>query len=173
MKNEMLIPIMLVVLNFICSTTQGMFFPAFTNIKDINDQNMILAGTAVDGAVTVYTTKNSKLSVGKAELSSLHYAFYKDLLYEVFITTKGKSNFEYLKEFLFNYYGKGVQRSESIDNWYWLHPDGNSPSLYITLKYYPENKVTTLRISYNSMHDLIMQDSEKAASNGKENFLVL
>ena len=169
----MLIPVLLVVLNFLCSVTQGMFFPAFTNIKDINDPNMILVGTAVDGAVTLYTPKTSDLSIGKAELNSLHYVCYKDLFYEVFITAKKKSNFEYLKESLFNHYGKGVQRSEYIDNWYWLLPDGNSPSLYITLKYYSENEVTTLRITYNPMHDLIMQDSEKAASNGEENFLIL
>lgn len=162
-----------IALSSICSVTQGMVFDAYTNIKDMNDPNMVLVKISEDKVITVYAPKMNELFIGKAKLNSIHYVCYKELFYEVFITAKGKSNFEYLKEFLFNHYGKGVQRSESIDNWYWLFPDGNHPSLYGTLKYDPTNKVTTLRITYNPMHDLIMQDSEKAASSGEENFLIL
>ncbi len=175
-----ILAMILVVLCLLTSATQGMFFPAYTNIKKVDDHSVVLVKTTEDKLVTVYTPKTDKLFFEKAELSSLHYICYENLLYEVFITTKGKADFEYLKEALlnyykeelFNYYGEGVQESNSTNHCYWILPNSGNLTLYLTLRYNPANEVATLRITYNPILDYILGDfSEKAAFNGEKDFI--
>jgi hypothetical protein len=168
------------VLCLLPAAAQGMFFPAYTNMKKAEGHSVVLVKTTKDKLVTVYAPKTDKLFIENARLSSLYYICYENLLYETFITTKGRANFEYLKNALFDrykdtifrYYGHAVHESNSPNLCYWIIPDGGDLTLYLTLRYNPANEVATIRITYNPLLDYIVGDySEKAAFNGEEDFI--
>jgi hypothetical protein len=169
-----------VVLCLLPSAAQGMFFPAYTDMKKAECRNVVLVKTTKDKLVTVYAPITDKLFIEKARLSSLYYICYENLLYETFITTKGRANFECLrnalfdryKDTVFHYYGHAVHESNSPNHCYWIIPDGGDLTLYLTLKYNPANEVATIRITYNPFLDYIVGDfSERAAFNGEEDFI--
>jgi hypothetical protein len=175
-----ILTITVAVLFLLPSAAQGMFFPAYTNMKKAEGRSVVLVKTTKDKLVTVYAPKTDKLFIEKAQLSSLYYICYENLLYETFITTKGRANFEYLrnalfdryKETIFHYYGQAVHQSNSPNHCYWIIPDGGNFTLYLTLRYNPANEVATIRITYNPFLDYIVGDfSEKAAFNDEDDFI--
>ena len=168
------------VLSLLPAAAQGIFFPAYTDMKKAEGRSVVLVKTTKDKLVTVYAPRTDKLFIEKARLSSLYYICYENQLYETFITTKGRANFECLrnalfdryKETIFRYYGHAVHRSNSPNRCYWIIPDGADLTLYLTLKYNPANEVATIRITYNPFLDYIVGDySERAALNGEEDFI--
>ena len=95
-----------------------------TNIKDINDPNMILV--EAKNEVVCYKRLNDKLSIGNAELTEIDYYFYKDRFYGIGIKAKKESNFADLKAAVFAYYGEGKQPNKSFKLWLWSSALGNS-----------------------------------------------
>ena len=71
-KMKKTLTLMLVVLCLLPSATRGILLPAYTNIKNVGDNNVELVKTTEDKLVTVYTPKTDALFIGKAELTFLH-----------------------------------------------------------------------------------------------------
>ena len=73
-----------------------------TNIEKLPDMEIVLDG----GDLKAYSRKGEKMKLGEAELSALHYIFYKDHFYCVHIEFKGLENFNKIKDVLFKTYGQ-------------------------------------------------------------------
>jgi hypothetical protein len=95
-----------------------------TNIKDMNDPNMILIED--NNETKIYRRLSDKLSIGNAKLEVIVYVYYKDRFSGVLITAKGYTNFTGLKDAVFAYYGEGKQKNEYIKEWQWWPILGNS-----------------------------------------------
>jgi hypothetical protein len=110
-----------------------------TNIKDVDDPNMILVEDAKEAKY--YRRLNDKLSIGDAKLENVAYEFYKDRFSSVIIKAKGYTNFTALKDAVFAYYGEGKQTNEFIKAWMWSSVFGNS------------NKDVGMRLDYNEFSE--------------------
>jgi hypothetical protein len=66
-----------------------------------------------------YLRKNEDLKFGKAALSSIHYAFWRDRLYMVTIRTKGRSDYTALRDEVFRQFGQGHRADQSLEKYLW------------------------------------------------------
>ena len=66
-----------------------------------------------------YLRKKENLKFGKAALSSIHYAFWRDRLYMVTIRTKGRSNYTALRDEVFRQFGQGHRADQSLERYLW------------------------------------------------------
>lgn len=73
-----------------------------THIEKLSDMEIVLDG----GDLKAYTKKGEKMKMGEAKLSALHYIFYKDHFYCVYIEFKGLDDFNKIKDVLFKTYGE-------------------------------------------------------------------
>jgi len=73
---------------------------------------MALASLSVQADMVV-------LKTGKAALSSIHYAFWRDRLYMVTIRTKGRSNYTALRDEVFRQFGQGHRADPSFEKYLW------------------------------------------------------
>jgi hypothetical protein len=73
-----------------------------THIEKLSDMEIVLDG----GDLKAYTKKGDKMKLEEAQLSALHYIFYKDHFYCVHIEFKGLDDFNKIKGVLFKTYGQ-------------------------------------------------------------------
>lgn len=90
------------------------------------DMDLVLDG----GALKAYVRKGEDLTLGEAGLDRIHYVFYKEHFYCVYIEFSGPSNFAHIKETLFDWYGPGEEKQASGSNFYWTGATAN-----VTLNY--------------------------------------
>jgi hypothetical protein len=98
-----------------------------THIEKLSDDmEIVLDG----GDLKAYTRKGDNLKLEEAQLSALHYIFYKDHFYCVHVEFKGLDDFNKIKNVLFKTYGEpeGTQYYDKRFVW-----PGESAS--ITLEY--------------------------------------
>jgi len=90
-----------------------------TNINDL--PNMVLH--SVDEDLNFYHRKNDKMIIGKADIQSIGYVFYKGRFCSVFIKFNDWSNFDILKETLWSIHGEAYRPNRFIDEYYWFWSD--------------------------------------------------
>jgi hypothetical protein len=118
-----------------------------TNIKDVNDPNMVLAKSR--GEVRLYMRTSDNHSIGDANLTGINYDFYKDRFFMAVIIAKGQANFTALKDAIFAYYGPGKQLDEVKKEWTWLPAFGNSGNnVRMELSYNEATQETVLVMVY-------------------------
>jgi hypothetical protein len=143
------------------------------NIKDMNDPNMILVEKAEKDDGTVYRRANDKLSIGRAELSGLAYCCYKGRFFGILIGTDGLSNFQYLKDATFAYYGKGYQPNEYIEKWYWgdaFSFSAGVKDVLMSLEYNEYNKKGQLFMNYRPIQKEIKANDDTKAKEADKDF---
>ena len=69
--------------------------------------------------VAEYLLKNENVKFGKATLSSIHYAFWRDQLYTVTIRTEGGSNYTALRDEVYRLFGEGHRVDQSFEKCLW------------------------------------------------------
>ena len=79
-----------------------------TKIFAIKGLEKIQGAEGQDG-VAEYRLEKEDLKFGQATLSSIHYAFWRDRLYMLTISTQGNSNFTALRREVFRQFGKGLR----------------------------------------------------------------
>jgi hypothetical protein len=140
-----------------------------TNIKDVNDPNMILRESRDE--VQIYMRSNDKLRIGDAQLAGIGYMFYKDRFFTVAIKAKGYTNFTALKDAVFAYYGQGKQLDEFNKEWTWLAALGNSDKdVRMELSYNESSQETILAMIYLPIFQEKNADDAKKAIGAGSNF---
>ncbi len=84
--------------------------------------------------VVEYIRPNDGLKIGEAELTSIVYAFWRNHLYTVTIWTQGPSNYEALRQKVFEYFGSGSRPDAAEEKYLWSNSDTD-----MMLKYPNEN----------------------------------
>jgi hypothetical protein len=69
--------------------------------------------------VSEYRQEADHLTLGKAELTSINYAFWRDRLYMLTIVTRGRSNFEALRGEVFRQFGRGLRTEPDLERYLW------------------------------------------------------
>ena len=98
-------------------------------ISEINGLEKIPDAVEQDG-IAEYQQKNKKLTFGRAELSSINYAFWRDRLYMLTIGTEGRSNFLALRGEVFRQFGRGLRTDPALERYLWTEAPND-----IMLKY--------------------------------------
>ena len=73
-----------------------------TDIDKLSDMELVLDG----GDLKAYSRKGENMKLEDAQLSAVHYIFYKGRFYCVHIEFKGLENFNKIKDVLFKTYGQ-------------------------------------------------------------------
>lgn len=125
-----------------------------TSLKDLTDMS-VATGQKEDH---LYVKKNDKLQIGDADLTGIRYGFYKDQFYSVWIRFDSFSNFQKLKETLFQQYGTGEKTNPFMDNYYWF-----GANVLIYLDYNSIAKRGSIMYSYKPiMEEKKKDDKDKA-----------
>ncbi len=69
--------------------------------------------------VAEYLLKKENVKFGKATLSSIHYAFWRDGLYTVTIRTEGGPNYTALHDEVYRLFGEGHRVDQSFEKYLW------------------------------------------------------
>jgi hypothetical protein len=69
--------------------------------------------------VAEYLLKKENVKFGKAMLSSIHYAFWREQLYTVTIRTEGGSNYTALRDEVYRLFGEGHRVKQSFEKYLW------------------------------------------------------
>jgi len=138
-----------------------------TNIKDVND--MRLVDPSSTSAIKVYSRNGDKLSIGKAKLKYIFYGAYKNKICSVGVISNGYSNFQYLKEAVFTYYGEGYQDNEYIEEWMWGY-NRTDGKVTMILKYNEFSEDTGFYIKYSPIFQEKEEDDAKAAEDADDDF---
>jgi hypothetical protein len=141
-----------------------------TNIRDMNDPNMVLISD--DKGLMVYRRVDDKLSIGEAELSDLHYGCYRDRFCSVMILTEKERNFRYLKDAVFARYGEGYKGNRFIDQWMWTStlPGGGHKDILMNLAYNKFTEETILSIYYEPVMKELANAHVEKAKEAREDF---
>jgi hypothetical protein len=140
-----------------------------TNIKDVNDPNMIFMGSHEE--VQIYVRSDDKLSFGDAQLENINYGFYKDRFFTLGIRAKGYTNFIALKDAVFSYYGQGKQLDEFKKVWTWLPALGNSDKdVRMELGYNESSQETLLLMIYLPINQEKENDDAKKSLGINQDF---
>ena len=89
-----------------------------TKIAEIRGLEKIRDAAEQEG-VAEYRQKKEGLAFGKAELSSINYAFWRDRLYMLTILTKGRSNYTALHDEVFRQFGRGHRKNPAHERYLW------------------------------------------------------
>ncbi len=87
--------------------------------NDVNDPNFVQVSRSKDGILTQYRTSSDTLKIGRANLKSITYTFYKNRLLSVTVKTINSGGAA-LKSAVFAHYGEGHQANQFIDAWSWF-----------------------------------------------------
>jgi RNA polymerase sigma factor (sigma-70 family) len=97
-----------------------------SNVGDV--PNLVFIGDLGDGK-KVYRREGEKMKIGDAEIEIIMYGFYKDRLEDMQIHFRSSSNFEKLKEKLFQLCGPSHQPNAFVETYHWY---GEKFSLFLT-----------------------------------------
>ena len=86
--------------------------------------------------VVEYIRPNDGLKLGEAKLTSIVYAFWRNLLYSVTIWTRGPSNYEALRQKVFDHFGRGRRPDADTERYLWSNGDTD-----MMLKYTNEDQL--------------------------------
>jgi hypothetical protein len=89
-----------------------------TKLTEISGLEKILDAAEQDG-VAEYQRKKENLKFGQAELSSIHYTFWRNRLYMLTIGTEGRSNFLALRGEVFRQFGRGLRTDPALERYLW------------------------------------------------------
>ena len=89
-----------------------------TKITEIRNLKKVLDADEQEG-VSEYQQKVENLTFGKAELSTINYAFWRDRLYMLTIPTNGRSNFTALRGEVFRQFGRGLRSDPKVERYLW------------------------------------------------------
>lgn len=67
-----------------------------------------------------YERKEKRLKIGPAEIETEIFGFYKNQLMSIRVATRGKKNFENLRQIAFGEFDEGIQFDESVPEWFWV-----------------------------------------------------
>ena len=98
--------------------------------------------------LATWRCQDEKLAIGKADLESVGYTTYKNRFCGISIKSKGRLNFEHLKDTIFTSYGKGKKCNVLRDKWVWLEADTNGKVIAI-LEWTFFNKETSFILCYS------------------------
>ncbi|MCS7181424.1 MAG: CsgG/HfaB family protein [bacterium] len=126
----------------------------FRNIKWATPLNTILniKVLTTDGNYKECIKTDDTLQIKKAKIERIIYRFYKDQLEGVIIETKGKENFENLKEATIENFGNGIYKGENELKW-----EGKITT--INLKYIPSEEKGILIMTSEEMKKKIESDT--------------
>lgn len=89
-----------------------------TRTNRIKGLEKILDAAEQEG-VSEYRQEADNLTLGKAELTSINYAFWRDRLYMLTIVTRGRPNFEALRGEVFRQFGRGLRTEPDLERYLW------------------------------------------------------
>jgi hypothetical protein len=136
-----------------------------TNIKDLNDPNMVLIEDANE--YKGYRRLNDKLNVGDANLKGIIYNFYKGRFFGFKVEAENKDNFKLLKEAVFLYYGEGKPMAKSSNSWLWTPNQNNSRNVTMLLSYDENKGITHWSMSYIPILNEIRDEKTRKAKETK------
>lgn len=88
--------------------------------KLLSITGMVKIETETDLAgVEEYIRPHDVLRIGEAELKSIIYAFWQGKLYSVTVWTQDYSNYKALQSVIFERFGNGSRRDESLERYIW------------------------------------------------------
>jgi hypothetical protein len=90
-----------------------------TTVLAIKGLEKIQDAEGQDGVVE-YRREKEDLNFGRATLSSIHYAFWRDHLYMLTIRTQGHSNYTALRREVFRQFGKGLRADQALERYLWM-----------------------------------------------------
>ncbi len=93
--------------------------PWGSELSDIEGMAKTDTDTGLTGVVG-YVRPNDVLRIGEAELTNIIYSFWHDQLYTVTIWAQNYSNYEALRSAVFERFGEGSRRDESIERYIWF-----------------------------------------------------
>jgi hypothetical protein len=130
-----------------------------THIEKLPDMELVLDG----GDLKAYARKGESMKLEDAELSAVHYIFYKERFYCVHIEFKGLQNFNKIKDVLFKTYGQpeGTQYYDTRFAW-----PGEDAS--ITLGFDVSTGEGELGYKFLPIDQEVMMDEESRAAEDAE-----
>ena len=92
----------------------GTRFAAMNGLKKIH----VAAGP---DDVVEYERVKENLKLGRANLASIHYSFWRDKLYMLTIRTRGRSNYTALRDDILRQFGKGRRDHQADERYLWTN----------------------------------------------------
>lgn len=117
-----------------------------------------------DKRLAVYRRRADRLSIGEAELRSIHYSFYVGRFQGVLIESKpGTENKAALRAAFHGLFGEGHRRNQFLDHWVWA---GEKALISLDCS----RDTCTAGIMSKEVLDAVRQDREAAAADAKKDF---
>jgi hypothetical protein len=136
-----------------------------TNIETLTGMTQIGTDPGY-GGLEKYTRSGDELEMGKAKLSNVVYAFWRQQLFSVTMEATGSANCEALREATFKKYGFGHKTNLYLKDYYWLGP--------VTKMKYKKNTTTKDCLLYMASHKLMEEavryKREPSAEGTKKGF---
>lgn len=85
-----------------------------TNIKSLYGMKLCEKST-----VTWYKKEYDKLKIGDAQLENVLYGFYNEQFFTVMIIFSGYTNYNMIRNTLFNQYGNAFRENQNVENDLW------------------------------------------------------
>jgi len=112
------------------------------------------------GGIKVYIRKGDDLHIGSAKLERIEYGFWKGKFFDVYIITKGSTNFSGLADAVFEKFGMGFQPNKSEVSFMWI-----GDITQMTLEY---NEVTKKGILHMYSEKISAQQEAYAKQKAKQ-----
>jgi len=106
-----------------------------TDISTLQDMKHYSTDSSY-GGIENYTKKKDKLKIGGANIDRIIYGFWRGKFSSVDIYIEGYVNWAGLKKVSFEKFGKGLQLSEYIEEYYWF------------------GETTNMRLKYNEISEV-------------------
>jgi len=118
----------------------------------------------------IYTQRDEKMKIGDAVLESIIYSAFQDQFCNALITSRGYTNWTYLKNAVFAKYGDAEQPNEYIERYYW-RSTGKLMRLMVSLNYNEYTEKATLLISDIALAEQFQDyEKERAKAGAKSDF---
>jgi hypothetical protein len=95
-------------------------------ISELNDMKLI--SVSYNGLMRTYVRTGDRMILGDAILGKLEYLFWKGRLMEVYMRSKGRKNWEFIKKEIFAKYGKGIKDPAFKHRYDWY---GNKTEIHV------------------------------------------
>ncbi len=134
-----------------------------TDFSAVEREMVFTAEDSSYGGMQQYTRNKDHLTIGRAKLDRIIYAFWRGKLASVEIFIKGSVNWVDLKRATFEKFGEGFQSNKDIEDYFW---SGNISSML--LEYNKISNIGSLYIRSEKMFHQMEQYSKEKAKQGVE-----
>lgn len=110
------------------------------------------------GRLSDYVRKTDSLKVGDADLSDIHYVFYKGRLFSVFMRSRGASNADLVMRALVSGYGHPDESRPHLNEYTW-----RGSRTRMEYDYSDITQELTVQIVSTPLFDEMMRDDEASA----------